>query len=212
MQAGDNVKTASSLIHRPLVVGLTGGIGAGKSSARAVFETLGVPCLDIDLVARKIHQDPDHPAMSALAREIPAAIASDGTLQRGRLRTLFAVDTSANLILKRLLKPHVMAEAERWTRAQSALYVVWESALLIDEAIACDSVLLIDATDDDRHARIRVRNPDWSDAEIESVMRLQPSRSTYLEHADEVIVNQGARAELETQVTRLHRKYMKTWS
>jgi len=212
MNAREDAEIAGSLTRSPPVLGLTGGIGAGKSSACGIFQHLGVPCLDIDLVARHIHQDAAHPAMAALARAIPAAVSPDGTLQRGSLRALFAIDPCANATLKRLIKPYVMAEAARWTSAQHATYVVWESALLVDEAIACDRVLLIDASDEHRMARILRRNPDWSDEQINSIMAMQPPRTTFLKHADDVILNEGSLAGLETQVTRLHHIYTTSWS
>ena len=65
MQADSAITPASKRYSR--VLALTGGIGSGKSSARAFFQDLGVPCLDADLVARNIHQDPGHPAMEAIA-------------------------------------------------------------------------------------------------------------------------------------------------
>jgi len=197
---------------RPKVVALTGGIGAGKSSAGDVFRQLGVPCLDLDQVARRIHQDAGHPAMAAVAAALPAAMAADGTLQRGSLRSLFAIDPGADGELKRLLAPYVIADAERWARAQGAAYLIWESALIGHASVDCDHVLVIDAADDIRLARMRARNPDWSDADIHNILAMQGSRAAYIDRADVVIRNEGSRAALETAIRSLHQRYLTTWS
>jgi dephospho-CoA kinase len=212
MQLNDTSNTKSLSNCHPRVLAVTGGIGGGKSSASAIFQNLGVPRLDADLVARSIHQDPHHPAMEAIANAIPGCVAPDGTLSRGSLRKLFAIDNAANSELKRILKRYVMAEAERWTRAQSARYVVWESALITDEAIPCDRVLVVDASDTTRLTRIRARNSDWSDEQIRNIIAIQLPRADYLSHADDVISNDGSSADLKAQVEQLHRMYLKTWS
>jgi dephospho-CoA kinase len=207
MQTRDTTSNA-----HPRVLALTGGIGSGKSSARAIFQDLGVPCLDADLVARNIHQDPRHPAMAAIADALPGGVSADGTLRRGSLRKLFAIDNAANSELKRILKPYVMADAERWTRAQAATYVVWESALITDEAIPCDRVLVTDASDETRLARIEARNPDWSAEQIRNIIAIQLPRADYLAHADDVISNEGSLADLKSRIEKLHCMYVKNWS
>ncbi len=212
MQTNDIATIARFPQVPPRVLALTRGIGSGKSSGRAIFQDLGVPCLDVDLVARSIHQDPRHPAPARIADAIPEAMSTDGTLSRGSLRKLFAIDNAANDELKRILKPYVMAQARRWTRAQSAKYVVWESALMTDQAIPCDRVLVIDASDDTRLTRIQRRNPDWSAEQITNIIAIQPPRAGYLARADDVIDNDGAPAELKSRVEQLHRIYMKVWS
>ena len=94
---------------KPRVLGLTGGIAAGKSTAREAFASLGVPCLDGDAVARGIHQEPTHPATQALALAFPNWMTPAGALQRGSLQGLFARDADANRTLIDILKPHVLA-------------------------------------------------------------------------------------------------------
>ena len=85
-----------NVANLPAVVGLTGGIGAGKSSVRQAFEALGVPCLDTDIVARSIHQDPGHPATQEVALAFPEWMTDDGALQRGSLQGLFSRNAAAN--------------------------------------------------------------------------------------------------------------------
>src|SRR4051812_23524281 len=117
---------------RPKVVCLTGPIAAGKSVARKAFEALGVACIDVDLVARDIHQNPAHPATRRIAELFAERMTEDGALQRGSLRALFARDAAANRILVDLLMPHVIQAVHDWTEAQrSSPYVIWESALFM---------------------------------------------------------------------------------
>ena len=196
----------------PHVVALTGGIGSGKSTARSVFAELGIPCIDADQVARDIHQNPQHPVMATIAKFFPESVSHEGRLKRGSLRKKLVVDPEANLTFKQLLKPYVMAEIERWTQAMTSPYVVWESALIIEENIRADRVLVVDAADDMRIERIRTRNPDWTMAQVQDVLSIQLPGSVYLTHADDVIRNHGYLTELRQQVEKLHCMYLKKWS
>jgi dephospho-CoA kinase len=195
----------------PKVVGLTGGLGSGKSTARSVWEDLGVPCADADTVAREIHQDSNHPAMAELALAFPFAITPDGRLSRGTLRTLFATDPDANSTLKTILAPHVVAHLQRWTAEQNAPYVVWESALLVEEKIAVDRMVVVDASVHQQRARVVHRNPDWTQAHIDGVLSMQLSREARLEQADDTIHNEGDLAALRAQVLALHQAYLARW-
>lgn len=196
----------------PHVLALTGAVGSGKSTVAGAFAALGVPCLDADLVARAIHQDPAHPAMAAIAAAFPQAMASDGRLARGSLRSVFARDAPANAQLKQLLRPWVLEAALRWTAEQDAPYVVWESALIGDQGIPAARVLVVDAPSQVRMARLALRNPDWTPTQVAAIFAMQPSREAYLEGAHDVIVNAGTPDALARMVQDLHRKYTSLWS
>lgn len=198
--------------RRPHVLSLTGGIGSGKSTFARAFAALGVACLDIDTVARQIHQDPDHPATRAVGRAFPAAMSADGRVARGSLRTVFAPDPAANEELKRILGPWVLAEAQRWTRAQRGLYVVWESAISLGPASGAARVLVIDASEALRRARIALRNPDWPAAQVAAILSLQPPRGAYLAEADDVIVNEGPLQQVAQIAAQLNQHYLTLWS
>lgn len=198
--------------RRPHVLSLSGGIGSGKSTFAHAFSALGVACLDIDTVARAIHQNPDHPATQAVGRAFPAAMSADGRLARGSLRTVFASDPLANEELKRLLAPWVLAEAQRWTRARRGLYVVWESALSLGPASGAARLLVIDASEQVRLERIARRNPDWPAAQVAAILSLQPPRAAYLAAADDVIVNEGPLAQVAQMAAQLNQHYLTLWS
>lgn len=194
------------------VVALTGAIASGKSSCARSFAALGVPCLDIDIAARTIHQDPAHPATRAVAAAFPQAMTADGRLARGSLRSVFAQDSAANERLKRILRPHVLEVAAAWTATQQAPYVMWETALAADLPPGCARVLVVDAPDEVRLARLAVRNPDWTREQALAVIALQPSRSAYLAGADDVIVNDGPPHLMAALAEALHRRYLTLWS
>jgi dephospho-CoA kinase len=203
--------TTHSSQDPPRVLALTGGIGSGKSTFALAFANLGVPCIDADIVARHIHQDPSHPAMAEVASRFPSALTVDGRLARGSLRTVFA-DPAANDELKRILRPWVLADIDRWTREQQAPYLVCESALIGPQDIPSARVLVVDAPVEVRVARIAQRNPDWSRAQVDAVLALQPSREAYLAHADDVVVNEGSPADVARLAAQLHLTYLKLWT
>lgn len=201
---------------KPKVVGLTGGIAAGKSLVRKSFELLGVPCVDFDVIARALHQDPAHPATREISAAFPDWMTENGALQRGSLQGLFARNADANQTLIGILRPHVLEAIHTWTFAQRAPYVVWESALLLQEEIAVDRLLIVDAPEALRIERIRRRNPDWSEQHIENILAMQAASFakavTHFGVACDAIHNDNAPQALHAQVESMHRQYTTLWS
>lgn len=157
--------------HWPHVLLLTGPAASGKSSFALAFRQLGVPCFDLDQVARVIAADVNHPASRAPGRS---------------------------------LRPWVLAEAQRWSRAQGTLYVVWESAQPAGPDSGAERVLAIDASESVRLARIGPINP--------AMLSLQPPRTAYIAAADDVIVNEGAEGGIAAIAAQLHQHYLTLWS
>jgi len=201
-------------IVAPRIVLLTGPMGSGKSSAGMCFRHLGVPVIDADLVARAIHQDPQHPLMMQIAEALPQLVTGDGRLQRGILRAVLAHDAHVNRRLLDILKPHVLAAMLAWTAQQNAPSVIWETALLPDEddGLMYDSALLVHADAEIRLQRVRQRNPDWTETDIIQVFNLQATADQYQEYADAMITNHGSIMELEQSVLQQHLIYMSHWS
>jgi len=206
-----SIQTHNVHVGGPRVVGLTGGIGCGKSLVREMFQDLGAPGIDADKVARTIHQNPAHPAVRRIAEAFPGMVVSDGGLKRGSLQGRFAIDQAANRQLKAILKPYVMDAIWRWTADQLAPYVIWESALMLDENITVDRVLVADAQEQRRITRIKDRNQDWNESQIRKILELQMSREAYLKRAQDVIRNDGSPADLKQQVEIMHQQYMTLW-
>jgi dephospho-CoA kinase len=197
--------------YQPRVIGLTGGIGSGKSLVRKMFEQLGVPCIDADNVARAIHQNATHPATRQIADAFPGMITDTGTLKKGSLPSLFAIDQVANRRLKAILKPHVMEALSSWSANQNSPYVIWESALILEESIPVDRVLVVDAQEEKRVERIRDRNPDWSDEQIRNIIAVQLPRAEFRKRAQDIISNDQTEAELKKQVEYMHVQYITLW-
>lgn len=195
----------------PAIVGLTGGIAAGKTAVRHVFESLGVPCLDADIVARHIHQDPVHPATQEIARAFPEWMTSDGALQRGSLQGLFARNADANRTLIDILTPHVLDVLRGWAKQQSSAYVIWESALLACVPVSMDQLIVVQAQTPTRLQRMRNRNPQWSEEEILSLLDVQAGlQRTAVADAD-IIRNDDTVDALRQQVEELHCNYRTRW-
>lgn len=193
------------------VVGLTGGIGSGKSQARRYFEELGVMALDADVIAREIHQDPHHPVIAQIAHRFGAVITQDGKMDRLKIRELLRTDPSANRDLKNLLGPHVIDALYEQSRLASGNYVVWESALIIEEHIKVDRILVIDCPVNTQTARVRLRNPDWSTEHIMHMLSLQLSREQRLSACDDSIVNDSTQEALKNAVLKQHQQYQTMW-
>ncbi|PXX40298.1 dephospho-CoA kinase [Undibacterium pigrum] len=210
---GSALISAADKVRPPRVVLLTGGMGCGKSSAAAAFLKLGVPVIDADLVARAIHQDSQHPVMAHIAQALPQLLTEDGCLRRGILRTVLATDSHVNRCLRNLLQPYVMQAMRQWTLQQTAAYVIWESALLPDEVdgLLYDSVLLLQADEETRMQRIRLRNPDWTEIEIRQVFNMQADEYAFREQAHTLMVNQGSSEELSRLVLQQHLIYKSHW-
>jgi dephospho-CoA kinase len=195
----------------PAILVVTGGIGSGKSTVARAFAELGVPCIDADLVARRIHQDAAHPAMLEVARRFPAALTPDGRLARGSLRTVFA-DSAANDELKRILGPWVLDAIVAWACRQASAYVLVESALISARDFPGARVLVIDAPQALRIERIALRNPDWSSQQAAAVIALQPAREAYLALADDIVVNDGPAHDVVHRAAQLHASYLTLWT
>jgi dephospho-CoA kinase len=196
------------------IIGLTGGIASGKSCARKMFEDLNVPCVDIDILSRSIHQNPMHPACAELRRIFPQQMTAEGCLQRGSLRHYFSHFPSANQILKNILKPYVLQELLVWTSQQSNVYVVWESALLIEENLLenfsanMPRTLWVKTIPENQFARLSRRYPDWSHDELNRFITLQLSFEHADEFVDDIIDNNADVSSLRDQVKQLHQIYL----
>jgi dephospho-CoA kinase len=196
----------------PKVVGLTGGMASGKSYVRSVFEDLDVPCIDCDVVARDIHQNPQHIAMGEISVAFPSAMTPDGRLATAIMRDILGSDPTANARLQAILTPHLREHLTAWTAAQAAPYVIWESAIMIESGAKVDRMLVVDVDPEVQLKRIKARNPNWSDEQIITMLGLQLDRGTRLGKADDVIFNNKTPHFAFSQVMALHHKYQELWA
>ena len=191
-----------------LVIGLTGGIGCGKSAVSERFEALGVPVIDADLVAREV-VEPGQPAL----REIEglfgeSVITPEGTLDRARLRAIVFAEPEARRKLESLLHPLIRTRMRQRLRTLDCRYAILSIPLLLetDQWRDVDRVLVVDCNESTQIARVTQRD-GVSVAQANAILAAQTPREQRLAKADDVIDNSGTLADLQPQVEALHEKY-----
>ena len=183
-----------------MLLGLTGGIGAGKSTALAAFEQLGCPTLSSDAIVRGLY---GRPAVRAAVAEHfgPDVLGADGEVSRPALATRVFADAEARRWLERLLHPMVAEALERWRSeheaARPGAILVHEVPLLFEADLAdrYDLVVLITAPDELRRSRVPERYDERSATQLPEEHKIP--------RADRVYVNDGTPAELEQWVAGL---------
>jgi dephospho-CoA kinase len=189
-------------------VGLTGGIASGKSTVADLFQALGVPVIDADLIAREL-VEPGRPALA----EIAAAFGTDiltarGALDRPRLRELVFADPKRRRRLEAILHPRVRVEMEARRAALVTPYCILSVPLLLESGQhdMVQRILVVDAPRAVQIRRIQARN-GLSRAQAEAIIDAQLSRAERLGAADDTILNTGSLDDLKRRVRELHRCY-----
>jgi dephospho-CoA kinase len=193
-----------------LVVGLTGGIGSGKSAAADEFDRLGATVVDTDAIARELTEKGGAAVAHVEKLFGPQFVAAGGEMDRKKVRDLVFADPAAKRSLERLLHPMIREESGRRIAAAGGPYVIHVVPLLIespDYRSRVDRVLVIDCPEETQLARVRARS-GLSEEEVRRIMRTQVSRAERLAAADDVIDNRGSRDALRKQVAALHEKYL----
>ena len=209
MTAADDERTAHGERRRPFVVGLTGGIGSGKSTVADLFAARGASVVDTDRIAHEITA-PGGAAIDAIRQRFgERVLRADGALDRDAMRALAFDDAQARQALEAILHPIIRAESERRIAAAEGPYVVHVVPLLVESggrAGRFDRVLVVDCPVQVQIERVQRRS--GLDLErIESILAAQASREARLAVADDVIDNGGDAQALPAQVDALHRKY-----
>lgn len=190
-------------------VGLTGGIGSGKSAVAAAFADHGIAVIDSDVIAHEL-TGPAGVALPSLRAAFGAGVvAADGSMDRTAMRRLAFADVAVRARLEGLLHPLIRAESERQLAAAGSAYALLVVPLLIesgDYRQRVDRVLVVDCADATRIGRVMARS-GLSRAEIEQIMAAQASREARLAAADDVIENNGSLAELAARVAELDLRY-----
>lgn len=195
---------------RPYIVGLTGGIGSGKSTACTLFAELGVEIVDADQISRLVVA-PGSPALQQLRSLFgDAVIAGDGSLDRSWLRARIFSDSAARQQVETLLHPLIRsAIAERIQRSRSSWLILAAPLLLENNNYDyVDRVLVIDADEATQVARTSARD-NSTEADVRRIMQTQLPRSERLSRADDIIRNDGDTASLRRQVQDHSLRYQK---
>jgi len=193
-----------------LVVGLTGGIGSGKSAAAAEFERLGATVVDTDAIAHGLTA-PGGAAMAEIRKVFGTEVlAASGALDRDKMRARVFADPGAKKALEALLHPMIREESLRLIAGARGPYVIHVVPLLVespDYRSRVDRVLVIDAPEELQVRRVRSRS-GLSEAQVRAIVAAQATRAQRLAAADDLIENRGTIEALREQVAALHRKYL----
>jgi dephospho-CoA kinase len=192
------------------VVGLTGGIGSGKSAAAEEFARLGATVVDTDAIAHELTR-----AGGSAIPEVERIFGMDvigetGAMDRKKMRDRIFADPVARKALEALLHPLIREESRRLIAAAQGPYVIHVVPLLIESAdyrARVDRVLVIDCPEELQVQRVRARSR-LSDAEVRAVIASQATRAQRLAAADDVIDNRGTIDALRKQVAAFHQKYL----
>jgi dephospho-CoA kinase len=191
------------------VVGLTGGIGSGKTAVADAFATLGVEIVDADALAHRISAAGAQGFAAIRGAFGDAIVSADGELDRGALRRLVFADGAARRRLEAILHPLIRAEAERQVRGWRGAYGIVVVPLLLEHEglrSIIDRILVVDCPEDEQVRRVVARSGLNAD-EVRAIMATQFDRARRRASADDVLDNSGAISAIAPQVRALDRRY-----
>ena len=191
-------------------VGLTGGIGCGKTTVANMFSALGAALVDTDEIAHALTA-PHGAAMPALLAEFGQQFATpDGALDRARMRALVFSDPGAKARLEAILHPRISAAALAAGAAASGPYVIYVVPLLVESGVwraRVTRVLAIDCPEAVQVARVMARS-QLPESQVRAIMATQVTRAQRLQAADDIVNNGDGIAQLAPQVAQLHQNYL----
>ena len=192
------------------VIGLTGGIGSGKTTVANLFAQLGAVIVDTDEIAHEL-TGPQGAAMTEIERAFGRSVLqADGSLDRSAMRQLCFSDPLARRRLESIMHPMIRKEsAARCRRADSATYILLVVPLLIESGAYrkhVNRILIVDCDESVQVGRVMERSGLSAD-EVRAIMATQASRAERLAAADDVVINTEGPQELQAQVQTLHQRY-----
>lgn len=191
------------------VIGITGGIGSGKTAVSDRFAERGITIVDADVASRTV-VEPGRPALARIAEHFgDALIAQDGSLDRAALRAKVFADEGERRWLEALLHPLIAEEIQRGLAEATSPYAMLASPLLVEagQDRYVDRVLVVDVPEDVQLARTMARDGN-SEEQVRRIIAAQSARSDRLARADDVIENTGSLADLDAAVAALHERYL----
>jgi len=201
----------TSIRHRPLFVGLAGGIGAGKSTVAQVFEQLGIPVYYADLRARDLMQSDNHLIHQIRLLFGPQAYHSSGTLNRDYLRARIFSSPKDKAQLERLVHPRVYTDFALWGQQQQSPYVLLESAILCSSRGTqhLDGLIYVDAPRSLRLLRV-VRHRGIPAQAVEAIMQSQQLEEQLCRARADFLIRNDGQHSLIRRVCAVHRRLL-TW-
>ena len=192
-----------------MIIGLTGGIGSGKTAVSDIFEELGIRVVDADLASRVVVEK-GKPSLEEIVKHFGQGILSEeGELDRAKLREIIFNSDEEKNWLESLLHPAIARQIQDELKASSSPYTILVSPLLLEtnQKDFCDKVLVVDVPVETQIERTLKRD-DVSLDQVQSIIKAQISRDKRLELADEVIVNDKSLEDLQLAVSKLHQQFI----
>ncbi|CAM8303485.1 dephospho-CoA kinase [Candidatus Methylopumilus universalis] len=193
------------------IIGMTGGIGSGKSEALKIFKSLSIKVIDLDNISKEITET-SHQAIQEIKLVFGDAIFDkDNQLDRKKLKEIIFSDKNKKINLEKILHPKIYEEVKKRLNALShESYVVIDIPLLFETNQYTSLIsrsLVIDCKENDQIERVKKR--DGIDISvIQSIIDQQINRSSRIEKADDVVINDGSIEKLEESIKSLHKKYL----
>ena len=196
-------------MNKPLKIGLTGGIGAGKSTVCDMFAQLGVPVIDADLISRQLATEDKLVIEQIKDLFGPDFLLENGKPDRTRLRNLIFSDQVKKQQLESILHPRIYELIDNKIAGIIYPYCIISVPLLVEhgETSKYNRILVVDSNLESQVSRAQQRD-SVSENDIKKIMTAQASRSDRLSVADDIILNNGDIENVKEQVTRLHEKYL----
>ena len=192
-----------------LIIGLTGGIGSGKSVASDKFKSLGIAVVDADVASRTV-VEPGKPALKEIQDHFGSGIiTTEGKLDRNKLREIIATDAEERKWLESVLHPKIGEQITKEISESTSVYTLFVAPLLLEtnSQEMCSRVVVVDVPKDVQIQRTAKRDKVSSN-QVEQMVAAQMKREKRLEKADDVLLNNGTIEDLEKQVEELHKKYI----
>ena len=192
-----------------MIIGLTGGIGSGKTAVSDIFEELGIGIVDADLASRVVVEK-GRPSLEEIAKHFGQGILTEeGELDRAKLREIIFNSDEEKNWLESLLHPVIAKQIQEELKASSSPYTILVSPLLLEtnQKDFCNKVLVVDVPVETQIERTLKRD-DVSLEQVQSIIKAQISRDKRLELADEVIVNDKSLEDLQLAVSKLHQQFI----
>lgn len=192
------------------VVGVTGGIGSGKTTVTNAFMEHGIDVVDADVIARDVVA-PGSAALAQIREHFGADILlSDGSLNRAELRQRIFADNAQKEWLNQLLHPLIRQRIEAQLKAATSPYCILSAPLLLENNLnrLCDRVLVVDVSEDTQVQRT-TRRDNTSEEQVRAIMDAQLERQARFSAADDIITNDCSLAFTHKQVASLHQQYLR---
>jgi dephospho-CoA kinase len=189
------------------VLGVTGGIGSGKSAATEIFSSLGIKIVDADVLSRVPVQKGEAGLIEIEKRYGKEILLSSGELDRKKLREIIFEKEKEKDWLENLLHPLIAELIAEELKSSSTLYTILASPLLFEtkQSSYCDEVLVIDVSEETQVSRTSSRD-DVSEEQVKTIILSQINRAERLRLATHIIENENSLADLDETITELHQK------